>query len=86
MDKRLEEFLDNMERIRLDEYVRYVSDHRRVLRVSFLSGVAKGLGAAVGFTLLGGMLVFFLQQLISRNIPVIGDFLAQMMRIIKYRS
>lgn len=40
---------------------------------------------AVGFTILGAMLVIMLQRLASRNLPVIGDFLAQIVSIVQRR-
>lgn len=81
----LDEHLERLERLRLPEYIRYLEDRRRFLRMQFLGGLARGLGMAVGFTILGAVLVIMLQGLAQRNLPVIGDFLAQIVTIVQRR-
>ena len=81
----LELLVGRLERMRLEAYLRFVQDKRRFFRVNFWAGVARGLGAAVGFTILGAALVVILQQIATRNIPLIGDFLAQLLRVVQER-
>lgn len=85
MAKKMEEYLQALERLRLPEYIRYLDDHRRMMRHQFLGGLARGMGMAVGFTLLGAVLVILLQRLAQQNLPVIGDFLAQIVTIVQRR-
>ncbi len=83
---RLEQIAGRFERMRLEEYIRFVNNRRRYYAMNFWSGVARGLGTAVGFTVLGAVLVVILQHVVSRNIPVIGDFLAEVVKVVKSRS
>lgn len=85
MANKLDEHLAMLERLHLADYLNYVNDRRRLIRTHFWSGVAKGLGAAVGFTILGAVIVIVLQRLAQRNLPVIGDFLAQVVAIAQRR-
>ena len=85
MAKRMEEHLRALERLQLAEYLRYVQDTRRLMRTQFVSGLFRGMGMAVGFTILGAALVMLLQALAQRNLPVIGDFLAQLVAIVQSR-
>ena len=85
MAKRMEEHLRALERPQLAEYLRYVQDTRRLMRTQFVSGLFRGMGMAVGFTILGAVLVMLLQALAQRNLPVIGDFLAQLVAIVQSR-
>ena len=85
MAKRMENMLSALERLQLAEYLRYLDDRKRMLRTQFLSGMARGLGMAVGFTVLGAIFVLLLNRLAQRNLPVIGDFLAQIVSIVQRR-
>ncbi len=85
MANKMEEYLQRLEGLGLTEYLRYVHDRRRFLRTQFLGGLARGMGMAVGFTLLGAVLVIVLKGLAERNLPVIGDFLAQIVSIVQGR-
>ena len=81
----LEEVLAALERLRLAEYIRYVDDRKRLIRSHFLGGLARGMGMAVGFTLLGAVLVIVLNRLAQHNLPIIGDFLADIVEIVQRR-
>ncbi len=85
MANKLNEYITAMERLRLPEYIRYLEDHRRFYRMQFLGGVFRGLGTAIGFTILGAVLVWLLQGLAQRNLPVIGDFLAEIVSLVQRR-
>ena len=83
--KRMDEHVERLERLRLPEYIRYLENMRRFMLMQFLGGLARGLGMAVGFTILGAALVLVLQSLAQRNLPVIGDFLADIVKIVQRR-
>jgi len=83
--KKMDEHLQRLERLRLAEYIAYVDDRRRLLRSHFLSGLARGVGMAIGFTVLGAVLVVILRRLAEQNLPLIGDFLAQIVTVVQRR-
>ena len=86
-EKRLSEQIDRwieaMERLQLADYVRYVDDRRRMFWSHFWGGVVRGLGMAVGFTILSAILVLILQDLARRNLPLIGDALAEIVNVVQ---
>ena len=77
--------IQSLERMNLEEYMRYAASWRRQLLVNFMGGLARGVGMAVGFTLLGAVLVLALRRLAAANLPVIGNFLAEIARIVLER-
>ena len=83
--RQLDRWLAAMERLRLSDYVRYVDNRKRMFWTSFWGGVARGVGMAVGFTILGAVLVLILQDLAKHNLPLIGDVLAQIVSIVQKR-
>lgn len=79
----LRELWQNMERLRLTEYMRYVNDWRRVLWVNFLGGIARGFGFAVGFTLLSAMALVALERFSLRSIPGLEAFFDEVLLLLK---
>ncbi|SHJ18308.1 DUF5665 domain-containing protein [Desulfofundulus thermosubterraneus] len=75
----------NMEKMKLAEYVELLEQPGRLLYVNFLSGLARGVGIAVGFALLGAILIMILQRLVMLNLPVIGGFIAEIVAIVQSR-
>lgn len=77
--------LASLERMRFEEYLRYVDNRPRQMLNSFLLGVARGMGTAVGFTVLGALLVLLLQRLARSSLPLIGGFLAELAHLVLER-
>ncbi len=83
--ERIERLVAALERMRLDEYVEYVSNRRRLIRQNILYGLCRGLGFTLGFSVLGALLAVLLRSLVVDNIPLIGGFLAEVIRAIEAR-
>ena len=81
--RQIDRWIAAMERLRLSDYVRYVDDRSRMFWSNFWGGIARGVGMAVGFTILGALLVLLLQDLARRNLPLIGDALAEIVRVVQ---
>ena len=64
------------------EYVEFLNNKRRMLYTNFLAGIARGLGMAVGFTILGAILVYLLKQVVFLNLPLISDFIANIVQLV----
>ncbi|ABZ84657.1 conserved hypothetical protein [Heliomicrobium modesticaldum Ice1] len=91
VDRRLVESLNeriamlalDMEKIRVAEYVDLFNDPKRLLYLNFLAGLARGLGMTVGFTVLGAVAVLILRELVVLNLPLIGGFIAEVVRMVQ---
>lgn len=81
--RRLDALIRQMEQLGLEEYLTYLKNRRRLFFVNFFSGVARGFGLAIGFTVLGAAVIALLQRIILDSMPNISSFLADMIRIIQ---
>ncbi|MBM7867570.1 hypothetical protein GTO89_12670 [Heliobacterium gestii] len=91
VDRRLVESLNeriatlavDMEKIRVAEYVDLFNDPKRLLYLNFLAGMARGLGMTIGFTVLGAVALLILRELVVLNLPLIGGFIAEVVRMVQ---
>jgi hypothetical protein len=74
---------DSLERAKIAEYVTLMSRPRRLIWLNILAGLARGAGLAVGFTLLGAMIIYVLTRSYILNLPIIGNFLGEIVWIIQ---
>lgn len=72
-----------MEKINLSEYVALLNNPWKLLWVNFLAGLARGVGIAIGGTLLVTFLLFLLSQIAVLNLPLISDFIAEIVRLVQ---
>ncbi|MDN5331602.1 MAG: hypothetical protein PWP45_827 [Tepidanaerobacteraceae bacterium] len=80
---KIDELSAEIEKLNLSEYLELFRNPKRLLYLNFLAGVARGFGMAVGFTLLGTFVLYILQRVVILNLPVIGDFIAELVRIVQ---
>jgi hypothetical protein len=78
---RMGAMVSQMERLGLAEYLAYAQNKRLLFRTNFMAGLWRGLGIAVGFSILGAVLIAIIQRLAVSNLPGIGDFLADVVRM-----
>lgn len=82
LEIKLKELTLAMEKMKIAEYVEYLNDIPRMMYVNFLAGIARGVGMAIGFTLLGAFLIYILQRIVLLNLPLIGDFIADIVVLV----
>lgn len=86
LHKSVKDLSDRLESMRIAEYLELLQKPSRIIYLNFLAGVAKGLGIAVGATIVFALLIEVLSRLLVLNLPVIGDFIVEIMRIIELKQ
>jgi len=83
LQDRIRDLAINIEKMKLAEYVELLNSPWRLLWINFISGIARGIGIAVGFAILGAILLIILQKLVALNLPVIGGIIADIVEIVQ---
>ncbi|MBO8168107.1 MAG: hypothetical protein H0Z35_02840 [Thermoanaerobacteraceae bacterium] len=85
MAEHLQELVVHLERMNIGEYVQMLQDSKKVIYINFIAGLARGIGMAVGFTILGALVVYMLKQIVLLNLPIISEFIANIVRMVTER-
>ncbi|WIW71818.1 DUF5665 domain-containing protein [Anaerosinus gibii] len=86
LDKQIDKLADRLESMRIAEYIDLLQKPSKIIYLNFLAGISKGLGIAVGATIVFAILIDLLSRLIVLNLPVIGDFIVQILHIIEAKQ
>lgn len=65
------------------DLVELLGDRKRLFIRNFTSGIFKGIGIGIGVTLITAILLILLQKIVALNIPVIGEFIADIVDIVQ---
>ncbi|PKM90959.1 MAG: hypothetical protein CVU87_00110 [Firmicutes bacterium HGW-Firmicutes-12] len=84
LEEKVQQLAVAMEKLKIAEYVEYLNNTRRLLITNFIAGLARGFGMAIGFTILGALVIWFLQKLVLLNLPLLGDFIAHLVKLVNY--
>lgn len=63
-----------------------LGNSKKFLFRNFLSGIIKGIGTGIGFTILTAIIIIILQRMVTLNIPVIGKYISDIVEIVKSKT
>ncbi|MGG4345027.1 DUF5665 domain-containing protein [Paenibacillus lautus] len=72
-----------LEKSRIAEYTQLLNRPWRLIWTNLLAGTARGVGIAIGFTFFAATIIYVLQALGALNLPIIGDYIADIVRIVQ---
>ena len=65
------------------DLVELLGERKKLFIRNFSSGIFKGIGIGIGVTLITAILLILLQKIVALNIPVIGEFIADIVDIVQ---
>ena len=86
MAVQLRNLVRHLESLRIADYMELLQRPARLIFVNFVAGLARGLGIAIGATLIFALVLELLRRLILLHIPGIGQFIAEIVHIVEMRN
>lgn len=83
LGEKVQQLITALEKANIAEWIELYRTPWRLLAINFAAGVARGLGLAVGFTILGAVIIYIIRELALLNLPVIGKLIAQIVRMVQ---
>ncbi|WP_153726576.1 DUF5665 domain-containing protein [Heliorestis convoluta] len=83
VSQKIDDMAVDLEKLKVAEYIEMLNNPRRLLFLNFLAGIARGLGMAIGFTILGAIVLIILRELVVLNLPLVGGFIAEVVRMVQ---
>lgn len=60
-----------------------LGDRKEMLIRNLIAGIAKGIGIGIGFSILTAILIIILQKIVTLNIPIIGEYISDIVDIVE---
>ena len=81
LEKSIDKLNSILNRKNILELYELLGNRKELLKRNLLSGIYKGIGAGIGFYLLTAILFFILQKIVKLNIPIIGQYLSDLLEV-----
>ena len=65
------------------DLVELLGNRKQLFIRNLWSGIAKGIGIGIGVTVITAIIVIILQKIVTLNIPVIGEYIADIVDIVE---
>ena len=72
-----------LQRNNIIELSEILGNKKQIFIRNLLSGISKGIGIGIGVTLITAIIIIILQKIVTLNIPVIGEYIADIVEIVQ---
>ena len=79
----LKEISTQLEKAKFGAYIDLMQNPFRMISLNFFAGIARGFGFAMGFAILGAIVLYIMQRLVVLNLPIIGGIITEVVKLVK---
>lgn len=83
LEKSIEELNKIMQEGNFIELSYLLGNKKEMLIRNFFAGISRGVGIGIGVTIITAILVMILQKIVTLNIPIIGEYIADIVEIVQ---
>lgn len=83
INKKIDKISKTLEKSNIVELSYVVGSKKEILKRNLIAGIARGVGIGIGITVITAIIIYLLRKLIMLNIPVIGDYIADIVEIVE---
>ncbi len=75
LENKIDILLNKLNESSFNKFVEIIASPKKLFFRNFIAGIARGIGSAIGFSIIGAVIIYLLRYIVMLNIPVIGAFL-----------
>lgn len=83
LNKKIDDINHKLDKSQILEIPYILGNKKEIIKRNLLAGISRGVGIVIGVTLISALIVYFLQYLIKLNIPVLGEYIADIVAIVE---
>ncbi len=83
LNKKIDKLVLMLEKSNITEIIYILGNKKEIIKRNLIAGIARGFGIGIGVTLVTAILILFLRRLVSLNIPVIGEYIRDIIEIVE---
>lgn len=81
--KQIDKLNKNLLESNLIDIAQLLGDRKKLLITNFVAGISRGIGIGIGVTIITAILILLLRKIVSLNIPIIGEYIADIVEIVQ---
>lgn len=85
LNENIEKLNAVFEKLQIEDVQYILGSKKQMFFKNFFAGIARGVGIGIGVTIVTAIVVIILQKIVLLNIPVIGDYVADIIDIIQQK-
>ncbi len=83
LEKAIEKLNEILQKSNITELAYILENKKELIKRNILAGIARGIGIGIGVTVITAILIILLRKIVALNIPVIGEYIADIVEIVQ---
>lgn len=83
LEKTIRELNKTLQEGNIHELSYLLGNKKEMLKRNLIAGIFRGIGIGIGVTLITAVLIYIMQKIVTLNIPVIGEYIADIVEIVE---
>ena len=83
LQKSIDKLIDMLQNMNLHDLIYILGSKKEIIKRNLLAGIARGIGGGIGFTIITAIIIFSLQKIVRLNIPIIGEYINDIVEIVQ---
>jgi len=83
--KKTDKINNMLEEANLREWSYVLGSKKEIFKRNLIAGIARGLGMTIGLAIITTVIIYILQRIVKMNIPLIGDYIIDLIEIVEKR-
>ena len=75
--------IETFQKSNIEEWTYILGSKKEIIKRNLIAGIFRGVGIGIGVTIITAMLVIILQRIVALNIPIIGEYIADIVEIVQ---
>ena len=83
LNKSIDKLSKMLEEMNFREIIYVLGNKKEIIKRNLLAGISRGVGIGIGVTVITAILIIILQKIVTLNIPIIGEYIADIVEIVE---
>ena len=83
LDNSIKKLSKILQEANIVEWNYILGSRKEIVKRNLIAGIFRGVGIGIGVTIITALLVMLLQKIVTLNIPVIGEYIADIVEIVE---
>ena len=75
--------IETFQKSNIEEWTYILGSKKEIIKRNLIAGIFRGVGIGIGVTIITAILIILLQRIVALNIPIIGEYIADIVEIVQ---
>ena len=83
LNNSINNLIETFQKSNIEEWTYIFGSKKEIIKRNLIAGIFRGVGIGIGVTIITAILIILLQRIVALNIPVIGEYITDIVDIVQ---